>query len=487
MQGINISKVMAEPYEDIPEFMVFFFDGTMPNTLAEIPFDYTNANDLLANCTAYKTNYGHVGTTRLGSISDVGVNSFPKVFDRSPQTYGTEEANVIDVPARHIQGFTSTGLLGEPLPNLALTELSTAASFSEIEVADSVRNRTNATHYSRAGRENSFVIMDLGADPLQEYTARLYYYISTTDDDLFIDDTVFPHHLSKLQAAEPGVYDNTFTFIIETQEYDDHNQVVRTRGYDVDLLAGGTQRVNIQVVVDNSYATGTGTPPVSPELNTDTTLGFYEHDIPTQDIPLLIHGYTLSQRTIFSRQKRPSWSGSGSYNTRCTSARIDVWNPELNEGAGGWEIGFTFGVNATNIASEFGTPFSARRYIRLVCINGPVLDGYVVSSGDPHWSFLYQSLQTKASAIKYAPTEPTVTHTWALIVPFTDTFNRGSLNLNGTRTYGTETDLAPIVMCDVGGIGSGAGIEVEHQTYIEKLPPKMMKLNFKFDSGTPVV
>lgn len=466
---------MAEPYQDTDKYNIFFFEGSMPNSLDEIPFDYTSFADIAQNSVSFNLNYEPKVLSRSTNESVFAISKKDPVNVIADHDNGLNPSTANQVPVAWMGYATGGDNTTDPLTTQV--DFSTATTLNELNSFDNPRDRSSADNYYRVGREGSFVVVDFGADPIQEFSSRQYYYVTESADDLFLDDTVFVYHLSALQTNEPGVYDNTFVFAFESSELNEYNQTVTTRTYDVDLIAGGTAPISISYIRNNSYVALTGAPRISPELVVDTGNGFLEHTIPTQNIPLLLHGYTLRQRTIGSRQKRPSWSGSNSYSTRSTVGRLDVWDADSST----WTTYPQFSTNSNNYSQEFVEPISASRYVRFVCVDGPILNGYVLVSGDPHFSLGHLALFTKTTDIQYSNAIMDVDLTWALVVPQTETFDANDPAINGTQDYSdVATDMAPVILCDVGLTGSNAAIELAQTNYMSLVNPNITKMNLKF-------
>lgn len=489
MQGINISNVMAQAYLGVGKYSVFFFEGSIPADVQSVPFDPTSLVDIRDNCVSSAFNNIPVDVTRNNNSIEFSIDSKPPTVAIADTDKGFSETNT-QVPIYRIGYVSEIDLQGQDIdtysPLLANTiEVSSATNFLELEAVQEKTDRSNDETFNRVGTEGSFVVVDLSEDLKQDYASRTYYYVTETSDDLFIDDNVFPHHLAKVQAENPGVYDNTFLFTVEDTSYDEHNQQVFRRSYEVDLIAGGTQVLSINVVKNNSYVDQTSTPRVSGQEVVDTGLGFMEHDIPDQQIGLLVHGMTLTQNPTYSLQKpRANLSDRYAkvYYRRSTLGRVDVWDPTLNEGAGGWIIGESFAINSEKEAIEFPEPIEVKRYIRVMCLDGMLVgSGWVLVSGDPHFSLMNLSFHTKTSDVVFNETANNVNLEWAIIIPFEDSFDETSAFATGTQSYFDKNNLMPMVICDVGLPESGAAIEVQETNFMSQVRPRITKMNFVFN------
>lgn len=187
-----------------------------------------------------------------------------------------------------------------------------------------------------------------------------------------------------------------------------------------------------------------------------------------------IDAWNFRQRTINSRQKRPSWQGSGSYNTRCTVAALDYYDRDTST----WVNGPNTNVDANVFGSrKLATPIIGRDLLRIRCIDGPVLNGYIVSSGDPHWSCSSFALQTK-TVISSSPT-----YTWALVVPNNQSFSWSSDSWPATVPFDLNQNTqieVPIMLADVGDAGSGATIELINNPVPNGQYPQIHKFNLLF-------
>lgn len=479
MQGINLAKVTAEAYEEVSDFITFFFEGTMPNSLDDIPFDYRDLAALQANSIGFKNRKALGQMVRTDGDISIGFEPASYDFAMTSGTYGTGDADgLVQIPTMWAE---DTGDIGSGDTTFDVETIRpTVGAFASW--ADMVNYRSKRERYistwHRVGRHGSYLVMDLGADPYQEYEGRDYCYVQDTADDSFLDNTVFAYYLQHLQTQNPGVYENTFAYVEETTELDEHNYTVRIRSYDVDLTNLSTHRVYMKVIVNNNLATGTA-PRVSPELAVDTTQGFYFHPIPTQDIRALCHKIAFQQRSISSRQKRPSWSGSSSVSTRNTLTRLDVFN----EDTGLWENGSNIGCDINQFQSELATPVSLRRYVRLACLAGVILSGYIVYSGDPHWSVAWAGIFSK-NPVKYQQEDLDAltggTATWALVFPLVNGFDGNSSTMSGTDDYLGNVDLSPVILCDVTESSGGGAIELSSATVVDQISPVITKMNFDF-------
>lgn len=192
--------------------------------------------------------------------------------------------------------------------------------------------------------------------------------------------------------------------------------------------------------------------------------------IDTIDPSIPIHGFSFRQRTVPSGQKERSWSGVGSYNTRCATVRLEAWDPSLNEGEGGWfTVVSNFNVNRNSVFQELDAPIVGFSRIRLVCTSGPIVRPVLVW-GDPHWSVSDVALVTSSSIEQSILEEPT----WGIVYPeFTEDFDYTQQEISNAQ---------PFFVTTVGDKGSGKGIELNFDINNQVTSYEIHKFNLIFST-----
>lgn len=187
-----------------------------------------------------------------------------------------------------------------------------------------------------------------------------------------------------------------------------------------------------------------------------------------------IIGFAFTQRTIGSRQKRPSWQLSAAYNTRCTNASLDYYD----EGTSAWVNGDNINVNTNSVTPRLiATPFSGHNLIRLRCIDGPINNGFQLVSGDPHFSL------SGLNIISDTPAQSFPSVGWALCSFKPSDYSSFSLDSleNEGIIYVGENQGHPLFMCDVGGVGSNRTIELQFNPVAGNELPVISKMRLNVE------
>jgi hypothetical protein len=192
-------------------------------------------------------------------------------------------------------------------------------------------------------------------------------------------------------------------------------------------------------------------------------------------------GFNFRHRSLSTRQKRPSWQGSAVYSTRCTHVSLDYWDPTLSEGEGAWVNGPTIPVEANAFPPKIlDIPLQGYTDLRLRCVDGPVRNGFVLVSGDPHWSLSSFCLLTDSAV------PASNSYTWALVYPISDIldYTGGKVDLDQIEkvSYSKNTYIGPpALLVDVGPAGSGATIELINNPVPFGQKAQVFKFNLKIE------
>jgi hypothetical protein len=508
MQGINLNKILVDGIaSETARYTVFYFDGIMPNTLGDLGFDPLNVQELFENSVCHMTtlletqvhepNKSTIQLGRSDTVRHAAINA---------------AAGFRNLPAERLIPLPyATGSITENPVDWTQISSESGDNWRGLRIHDNVKHPDLLGTYRRVGREGSSFYTDTGSTLYRKLTPRiqLWFEVAPADDTEWL--TLEPWIQSYIEAQYPTTYDtSTLAFVQEDSFEDELGQSMAIRRYAVDLLSDGTPvEIRFRYLTDANVATGVTEPYFAPALKQTWTgeAGFnfvsvHVRQIHADDeayaLPVHVAHFQFYQRSISSRQKRPSWSGSATYSTRCTHIDLYTWDPALNGGAGGWEQHLDYvNVNSTNANLSFPPVSLENNRIRLLCADGPINNGFNLVSGDPHWSLanlmyhadtgvdLYGDGYTLFSAdIWYKSDDPALRElTWALIVPMPDDSVETDRVIGSSKQYiGSNIDV-PLIMCDVGGDGSGAAIEMERTHTVPLVVPNINQFNIEINSG----
>jgi hypothetical protein len=204
------------------------------------------------------------------------------------------------------------------------------------------------------------------------------------------------------------------------------------------------------------------------------------------DIPELVNsiGEPLSITGYAFKQRLTSWTnGTHRGSTRATSVSLEAYDKDTDT----YETGEVVGSNTDIVINEAAVSIDPStvggKEFRVRVRGGANHNGghSAGRTGDPSWSITSLVLLTDQDP-HVSPLDPAFRQiTWALVLPILNNQSLSVTDISSTSDYlGTGDVSLPIVICDVGLEGSGAGIEVKKTDTSLYVSPEIVKLNLEF-------